>query len=99
MSYSTRVERFGLPASRHRADTVVRRRVTREDRGMTPRAEPERHLRASARSETGSLRHEVAIDGGRHVLVTDEPEHLGGGGPAPHELFPATQLTGSTPPG
>jgi putative redox protein len=55
------------------------------------RAEPERHLRASARSEPGSLRQEVTIDGRRHVLVTDEPEHLGGGdsGPAPHELFPA----------
>jgi putative redox protein len=32
----------------------------------------------------------VLIDG-RHLLVTDEPEHLGGdgSGPAPHELFPA----------
>jgi putative redox protein len=31
------------------------------------------------------------IDGGRHTLFTDEPEHLGGEdtGPAPHELFPA----------
>ena len=28
---------------------------------------------------------------GKHRLVTDEPEHLGGdgSGPAPHELFPA----------
>jgi putative redox protein len=36
------------------------------------------------------LRQEVVIDG-RHRLVTDEPEHLGGEGsaPAPHELFPA----------
>ena len=48
-------------------------------------------LRASARSADGSLRQEVSIDGGRHVIVTDEPEQLGGGdtGPAPHELFPA----------
>jgi putative redox protein len=48
-------------------------------------------LRASARRLSGSLRHEVAIDDGRHVLFTDEPEHLGGddSGPAPHELFPA----------
>ena len=48
-------------------------------------------LRASARSVDGSLRQEVWIDGGRHILVTDEPEQLGGGdaGPAPHELLPA----------
>lgn len=48
-------------------------------------------LRASARSLRGSLRQEVVIDGGRHVLVTDEPEKLGGAdaGPAPHELLPA----------
>jgi putative redox protein len=48
-------------------------------------------LRASARSADGSLRQEVSIDGGRHVIVTDEPVQLGGGdtGPAPHELFPA----------
>jgi putative redox protein len=48
-------------------------------------------LRASARSADGSLRQEVSIDGGRHVIVTDEPVRLGGGdaGPAPHELFPA----------
>jgi putative redox protein len=32
----------------------------------------------------------VLIDG-KHRLITDEPEHLGGEGsaPAPHELFPA----------
>lgn len=48
-------------------------------------------LRASARSIDGSLRHEVTIDGGRHVVETDEPQSLGGEdtGPAPHELFPA----------
>ena len=47
-------------------------------------------LTASARSVPGSLRQEVLIDG-HHLLVTDEPEHLGGDGsaPAPHELLPA----------
>ena len=48
-------------------------------------------LRASARSVDRSLRQEVSIDGGRHVIITDEPVQLGGGdtAPAPHELFPA----------
>ena len=47
-------------------------------------------LTATARSVQGTLRQEVTIDG-RHRLVTDEPERLGGegSGPAPHELFPA----------
>lgn len=47
-------------------------------------------LTATARSATDTLRQEVLIDG-RHRLVTDEPEHLGGTdeGPAPHELLPA----------
>jgi len=47
-------------------------------------------LTATARSIPGTLRQQVVIDG-RHRLVTDEPEHLGGdgSGPAPHELFPA----------
>jgi len=47
-------------------------------------------LTASAHSVPGTLRQEVLIDG-RHRLVTDEPEKVGGGGsaPAPHELFPA----------
>jgi putative redox protein len=47
-------------------------------------------LNASAHSVPGTLRQEVLIDG-RHRLVTDEPESVGGGGsaPAPHELFPA----------
>ena len=47
-------------------------------------------LTATARSIPGTLRQEVVIDG-KHRLVTDEPEHLGGegSGPAPHELFPA----------
>ena len=47
-------------------------------------------LTATARSIPGTLRQEVVIDG-RHRLMTDEPERLGGdgSGPAPHELFPA----------
>ncbi len=47
-------------------------------------------LTATSRSVPGSLRQEVLVDG-RHTIVTDEPEHLGGEGsaPAPHELFPA----------
>jgi putative redox protein len=47
-------------------------------------------LTATARSIPGTLRQEVVIDG-RHRLITDEPQRLGGdgAGPAPHELFPA----------
>ena len=47
-------------------------------------------LKATSRSIQGSLRQRVLVDG-RHVLVTDEPAHLGGtdSGPAPHELLPA----------
>jgi putative redox protein len=47
-------------------------------------------LNASAHSVPGTLRQEVLIDG-RHRLMTDEPEAVGGGGsaPAPHELLPA----------
>ena len=47
-------------------------------------------LTATARSIAGTLRQEVVIDG-RHRLITDEPERVGGegSGPAPHELFPA----------
>src|SRR6185312_7280929 len=47
-------------------------------------------LTASARSVPGTLRQEVLIDG-RHRLVTDEPETIGGGdtAAAPHELLPA----------
>lgn len=47
-------------------------------------------LTASAHSVPGTLRQEVMIDG-RHRLVTDEPESVGGDGsaPAPHELLPA----------
>src|SRR5690349_9404250 len=48
-------------------------------------------LTATARSIPGTLRQEVVIDG-RHRLVTDEPERVGGegSGPAPHELLPAS---------
>jgi len=47
-------------------------------------------LTATARSIPGTLRQEVVIDG-RHRLITDEPEQVGGegSGPSPHELFPA----------
>ena len=47
-------------------------------------------LTATAHSIRGTLRQEVVIDG-RHRLITDEPERLGGDGsaPAPHELLPA----------
>jgi putative redox protein len=47
-------------------------------------------LTATARSVTGTLRQEIVIDG-KHHLITDQPERLGGGGeaPSPHELFPA----------
>jgi len=47
-------------------------------------------LTATARSIPGTLRQEVVIDG-KHRLITDEPQRLGGdgSGPAPHELFPA----------
>ncbi len=45
---------------------------------------------ASARQLAGSLEHVVDVNG-RHTIVTDEPEHLGGGdaGPTPHELLAA----------
>jgi putative redox protein len=45
---------------------------------------------ASARSIGGTLRHDVDVNG-RHTIVTDEPERLGGtdAGPAPHELMAA----------
>jgi len=47
-------------------------------------------LTASARPSTGSLRHEIDVNG-RHVITTDEPDSLGGEdtAPAPHELLPA----------
>ena len=47
-------------------------------------------LTATARSIPGTLRQEIVIDG-KHRLITDQPEHVGGEGsaPSPHELFPA----------
>jgi putative redox protein len=47
-------------------------------------------LTATARSIRGTLRQEIVIDG-KHRLITDEPESVGGdgSGPAPHELLPA----------
>lgn len=45
---------------------------------------------ATARPIDGTLRHEVDVNG-RHTLITDEPEHLGGtdAAPTPHELVAA----------
>lgn len=45
---------------------------------------------ATATRAGGSLGHQVDVNG-RHTIVTDEPESLGGTdlGPAPHELLPA----------
>lgn len=46
-------------------------------------------MTAAARAINGGLRHEVEVNG-RHTIMTDEPERLGGTdlGPAPHELLP-----------
>jgi putative redox protein len=48
-------------------------------------------MTATARRVGNTLMHEVDVNG-RHMIVTDEPEHLGGTdqGPAPHELLAAT---------
>jgi putative redox protein len=47
-------------------------------------------MTATARCREGGLRSEVDVNG-RHTLITDEPERLGGTdeGPAPHELLAA----------
>ncbi len=47
-------------------------------------------LTATSRSIPGTLRQEIVI-AGKHRLITDEPEAVGGEGsaPAPHELVPA----------
>jgi putative redox protein len=47
-------------------------------------------LTAVARAVAGTLRQDIEIDGRHHVL-TDEPERIGGDGsaPSPHELLPA----------
>jgi putative redox protein len=51
---------------------------------------PTMSMTATARPVDGGLRQEVDVNG-RHVIVTDESESLGGTdeGPAPHELLPA----------
>ena len=48
-------------------------------------------MTATARSAGKGLMHEVDVNG-RHAIVTDEPQCLGGTdeGPAPHELLAAT---------
>ena len=47
-------------------------------------------MTATARRIGPTLKFAVDVNG-RHAIVTDEPEHLGGTdeGPAPHELLPA----------
>lgn len=47
-------------------------------------------MTATAHAIDGGLRHEVDVNG-RHTIITDEPERLGGTdlGPAPHELLVA----------
>jgi putative redox protein len=53
--------------------------------------DPLMSMTATARRVGNSLKHEVDVNG-RHTIVTDEPERLGGSdlGPAPHELLAAT---------
>ncbi len=48
-------------------------------------------MSATARRVGGGLEHEVDVNG-RHTIITDEPERVGGSdlGPAPHELLAAT---------
>lgn len=48
-------------------------------------------LKATATRIGDTLRHEVDVNG-RHMIITDEPESMGGTdfGAAPHELLPAT---------
>jgi putative redox protein len=48
-------------------------------------------MSATARRVGRGLEHEVDVNG-RHTIVTDEPERVGGSdhGPAPHELLAAT---------
>ena len=48
-------------------------------------------MTATARRMDHGLKHEVDVNG-RHTIMTDEPERLGGTdqGPAPHELLAAT---------
>jgi len=48
-------------------------------------------MTATARRVGDSLEHEVDVNG-RHTIITDEPQRVGGTdqGPAPHELLAAT---------
>jgi putative redox protein len=48
-------------------------------------------MTATARHTGTGLEHAIDVNG-RHTILTDEPERLGGSdrGPAPHELLPAT---------
>jgi putative redox protein len=48
-------------------------------------------MTATARRVDGGLAHEINVNG-RHTILTDEPERLGGSdrGPAPQELLAAT---------
>lgn len=57
---------------------------------LPPRKMSDMTMTALARSVDGGLRHEVDVNG-RHLIITDEPERLGGTdeGPAPHELLAA----------
>ena len=68
--------------------------MTARELGTTIRASPNKErtmaMTAAARPIDGTLRHEVDVNG-RHTIITDEPESLGGSdsAPAPHELLPA----------
>ena len=90
---------YGIPAERIGVVPVTRAHGHADDEEVSVDTHGAVHLRASARSADGSLRQEVSIDRGRHVIVTDEPIQLGGGdtGPAPHELFPAALAPASRP--
>ena len=63
--------------------------LDRADRGV--RVDALMAMTATACRVGNSLKHEVDVNG-RHTIVTDEPEQLGGtdAGPAPHELLAAT---------
>ncbi len=49
-------------------------------------------LHATAHRIVGTLRHDIVIGSGRHVVYSDEPRELGGSdtAPSPHELLPAS---------
>jgi putative redox protein len=79
----TAVEDVLATDARTPAPGQYQKRPIKEDRQMS--------MTATARRVDDTLAHEVDVNG-RHVIVTDEPERLGGGdhGPAPHELLAAT---------